>query len=686
MLSTLPESQNSKSLRNSLKSLSASKKHPSTSTSLKPNPFTAPGPLSVPLPASHQNKHERAAAFELTSREVTKWDAISKVMRGHGEVKGLSNRVVLPLPASDGQNKEGKTAGDLASKFVPKRGGMEDEISALLQSGEMSSSQLVAREGKGKEREEKEDQAARVGALRLERDLLFRAERKAKRVAKIKSKAFRKIKRKALAASKEGKGDLETLQQLDALDGGTRAAEELEKLERLRAKERVTLRHGGGGKWATKVGGLELEGLERDERDAAVREKEELARKLRQRIAGPDSESDEEDDGKGDGSDEAELERYAAELERLKAEENDGKLKGPYAMKFMIQAQARKEQERERELERVRKELNGEQSEDERLEEEYLFREKVDGNLGRLLFGKQADLTPKEGLIKTPPEEARQLVSDSPPPRIDILPDVPSFQARSGEGNPWLSAFNKEQPLLKPKKVHANGPQDKIEKRKGKTASALLKDATDATVEIDVKSFVEPAARASKREKGSKSAKADGAAHSINKGRKEESESEEDGEQVKFTQRELVAEAFEGDDVVAAFEAEKRMEVERDAPRTEDVTLPGWGSWTGKGVKKQKTDKKYIKNIPGIDRNERTDAKLGHVIISEKKDKRATKYLVKDLPWPYTSEAQFRKTMARNIGKEWNTAQSLRDMTRDGGEGGVTVKRGATVRPLEATI
>jgi Utp14 protein len=43
------------------------------------------------------------------------------------------------------------------------------------------------------------------------------------------------------------------------------------------------------------------------------------------------------------------------------------------------------------------------------------------------------------------------------------------------------------------------------------------------------------------------------------------------------------------------------------------------------------------------------------VIISEKRDKKAAKYLTKDLPYPYTSKAQFERTLEMPIGKEWNT-------------------------------
>ena len=49
--------------------------------------------------------------------------------------------------------------------------------------------------------------------------------------------------------------------------------------------------------------------------------------------------------------------------------------------------------------------------------------------------------------------------------------------------------------------------------------------------------------------------------------------------QADFTsQRDLVAEAFAGDDVVADFEKDKKRQMEADAPQVEDNSLPGWVS------------------------------------------------------------------------------------------------------------
>lgn len=49
-------------------------------------------------------------------------------------------------------------------------------------------------------------------------------------------------------------------------------------------------------------------------------------------------------------------------------------------------------------------------------------------------------------------------------------------------------------------------------------------------------------------------------------------------------QEALLAQAFEDDDVVADFEAEKRAIEQAEQPKDVDLSLPGWGEWTGPGI------------------------------------------------------------------------------------------------------
>lgn len=117
-------------------------------------------------------------------------------------------------------------------------------------------------------------------------------------------------------------------------------------------------------------------------------------------------------------------------------------------------------------------------------------------------------------------------------------------------------------------------------------------------------------------------------------------QAEEDGEdeeaphmtygrgRVAFQQQELINRAFAGDGFEQDFALEKEAAIAEDAPKEEDLTLPGWGSWTGQGVKRRATEKKLIRKVPGIDASKRKDAKLKNVIIQEKTVKKVRQSLM----------------------------------------------------------
>lgn len=53
-----------------------------------------------------------------------------------------------------------------------------------------------------------------------------------------------------------------------------------------------------------------------------------------------------------------------------------------------------------------------------------------------------------------------------------------------------------------------------------------------------------------------------------------------------------IQQAFEDDDVIDEFKAEKEAAIEKGKPKPVDLTLPGWGSWGGTGVKPSKKKKR----------------------------------------------------------------------------------------------
>jgi len=153
-------------------------------------------------------------------------------------------------------------------------------------------------------------------------------------------------------------------------------------------------------------------------------------------------------------------------------------------------------------------------------------------------------------------------------------------------------------------------------------------------------------------------------------------------------QRELIARAFaSNDDAELEFEKEKQEAMEEGKHR-EDldlVVLPGWNMWGGEGakppkklpkfiLKKQKELEEKLANAPP-----RKDAKLQHVIINEKRDKKAAKFTTTEVPHPFTSREQFEKILQHPLGREWNTESVYNKLI----EPKVSTKAGRIIDPIK---
>ncbi|KAM0752317.1 small-subunit processome [Meredithblackwellia eburnea MCA 4105] len=726
LLSSFTDSKNPRlaALRKTLKPLATPSPTTSpVSTSSKSHLKTS-GPIAAPLPSRLQDKIEREAAYEKTKEETDKWNETVRRMKGEsgiGAEGARHERLTLPLMGGGGDVARDPNANEWSAKFQPMND-LEASVQSLLDTNQMSARDIEKAEKAALATLDPEELAKRQADLRQQRDLMFRAERKARRVSKIKSKAFRRIHRRAKGKDGEPNLTLEDMAELDRIDGGDRVTEEKARLEIARAKERASLKHSSkSGKWAKGIG--EISGLG-EERNTAIREMVARKEQLRKRIAGIDSD-DEMDEFEPSGSEEddedADFDTIKGtafdELASLEAKEAAAagagpKLKGVLNMKFMKDAMARDARKAQGEVDEFRQQLaemeedsgqgadSGEDDEEDDVGPVGLSAQ-VQGNLGRMVFGPSATSAPASATSSLSIPAASKSHSAKLSGPLAVAAPRPSPLAVAGEANPWLETGDADISVNKVsrkmnKAASGKSSRDserlaiKVDRHKAKQADARTAADDDAQVEIDptVVLAVTKAPAAPQLSRKSLEAKAESSKSSVaapTEGDEASSDEDEDFEgrgPTAFKQRDLVAKAFAGDDVVAEFEAEKRREIERDAPREEDNTLPGWGAWSGKGVKKQKNAKKFITKIAGIDPSQRQDAKLAHVIISERKDKKAGKYMLKDLPFPYTSAAQHEQKLRTPLGPEWSTSTVVRDQTLPK----VLVKPGVTIRPVDRKV
>ncbi|XP_071541684.1 U3 small nucleolar RNA-associated protein 14 homolog A [Panulirus ornatus] len=111
----------------------------------------------------------------------------------------------------------------------------------------------------------------------------------------------------------------------------------------------------------------------------------------------------------------------------------------------------------------------------------------------------------------------------------------------------------------------------------------------------------------------------------------------------------IIREAFADDYLVDEFRSEKAAAEERNKPKTISLALPGWGDWTGPGIKMSNRKKKQFR-VPAP---RRKDSGKGHVIYNEQADvhDNLRKAMVSELPYPFTRVKDFEASIRAPVGR-----------------------------------
>lgn len=139
-----------------------------------------------------------------------------------------------------------------------------------------------------------------------------------------------------------------------------------------------------------------------------------------------------------------------------------------------------------------------------------------------------------------------------------------------------------------------------------------------------------------------------------------------------------IEEVFEEDDVVASFRQEKQNEINNDIPKEIDLTLPGWGSWGGKGVKapKRKKNRFIAKSIPKIPRR---DENKGNIIINKLNLPKLKAHKVSELPFPFTKVSDFEASVRAPLGNTFIPETAHRKLIRPN----VITRAGTIIEPMD---
>ncbi|KAI9261578.1 small-subunit processome [Phascolomyces articulosus] len=677
--------------------------------------------LEAPVAKRLQDRADRQAAYKETTKEVSRWEATVNQNR-------QAEHLHFPLQNSSssegaGGRKKNITSATLASQFSAQTS-MEQQIEQALSAAGMKDEELEEFEALQLNKLSVEEVQERRQELQMMRELMFRSEIKAKRLKKIKSKSYRKLQRKEKAR-----------QELQAAGIGHEVdhdmtADEQMKAAMSRAEERMTLKHKNTSQWAKRA-------LARGQQDEGTREAilEQLRRgeELKKKVQG--IHSDDEDDSGSDGSDTEDRDTIANDIRQLQNEmeeetqDTQQPKKGLLGMKFMQEAEKRKLAVTKAMVDDFEKEWLDEDKEEENVDSSN--GKIVQNNPGRLSFGHvkaKASNPPKKssdiqvelndaGQIKKLAHSASHTTRTSG--TVDIGKSALDAALDTSDNNvsPWLQQVESRVKGKKASKKH-NTTKGKIEdkaelniekikkSRKGAeevdevtldlsqtlskkkmTATVVADPATTTTTTTTTPTTTtttitkETSSSNNKKKTTTTSVKAsqlsdddeDYSSDDNNTGMIHASNNK-----VAFQQKDLVARAFANDNVTQEFELEKAATIKEQGDQTEDLTLPGWGSWGGKGMKKKKN--KVMKTTKGIDPLKRKDAKLMNVIINEKRNKKIEKYEITQVPYPFQTMEQYERSLRAPVGKEWNTRDTFQKATKPR----VLTKLGTVINPLDA--
>lgn len=146
------------------------------------------------------------------------------------------------------------------------------------------------------------------------------------------------------------------------------------------------------------------------------------------------------------------------------------------------------------------------------------------------------------------------------------------------------------------------------------------------------------------------------------------------------TQREIISEAFEDDDIIEEFNKEKQDEIDRDKPKDIDLSLPGWGSWGGTNIKVNKRKKRrFTLKAPKVPRKDGTKNAL---IINEKAGNKIKEHMVSEVPFPFKTVKDFEASMRIPISNTFVPETAYRRLIKPA----VRTKMGTIIEPISKDI
>ncbi len=609
-------------------------------------------PLEAPLPGPIQARAERRAAYDQSKKDIKKWMPL---------VKSQREAPTLQLTSGGKESQKISSLSAVASNHTPENK-MELEVAAMLEAAGAHTASAVAEseEALAMRMMDAAEAKARKEELAKQRALLFYHEVKAKRLKKIKSKDYRRRLKKAEKKRQEGAGEDGML-----MLGKEELQQQQEEAEYERAKERLTLKHKNTSQFirrAIKRGAKHPDEGTRE----AIAEQLRIGQEIRRKVhAFRDKDSSDSSDGSDDDSsdDERRDERLSRKLASAARDvlEGDGPgngaEKGLMALPFMKRSM---EKQKQRAQEQARDVLTGEGGGAD-------GRGSDEARRGILKFGSGIS-SASGGAGRDMGDEFFEEHDDDDDVDEDVEAKIRRLEA-NGSSKSQASAE------MAPRDSRSFIPSKKFQGTKEGFVFTKGSNGLGYYAEQPGSAGVsgDPKAPAQKPK-----------VPKMPKKQEKRSATKKTAPQQMFSQEDLIRKAFAGDNVVDEFKKSKAEEVEAELPHDEvPGELPGWGTWSNPNKKEPtwvRDAKAKAASKKAAAARARKDASMEFVVISEKWDARnASKYKTQTVPFPFNSKETYERSMRQPLGKDFNTVDSFRNLTRPA----VVKDSGVIIEPLQ---
>ena len=684
----------------------------------------------APLAKTISSRVERKIAYEERSKDMKRW---TKVMQENRRAETLDFKP---------KDRLGELTRDaIVDKFEAKTDFEKEIEQALEDAGQQDEDAVLKAEEKalqddlGANKLTMEEYKKRRGQLAQIRALMFYHEQKRHHIKKIKSKKYRRIRKKQRERLKES--EMEAAMQ----DDEELARELQEKEETARIQERMTLAHKNTSKWAKRIlkRGKNVTKDERRELSAQLKRGDDLRRKMMGDDDDDDGDSDNEDLADStrkvlqtieDGPDPTHGRAGLFKLSFMqKAIQKQREKARDEAQELLDTINADEKDDYDEAMQNDEYDDGTNPSSQKKVELASAKEMKSVLGSGEMVatpleFGNSNSIATSGGIeidmgdddIKTSRNVTLQSEKDNSDPVDEKEAGEGIFGASQFETTMNIKATQEQKGKSKKRKAEASS-EVKETKRSPSTKATVATVARDADDDDEANPWLQaseitedpetPTTKSKKTKRSKGVIDIEGAVDMLDDSHSKRPEanktgtvSTKDGKDsnapekklTMFSQEELIRQAFvkESDKAIDEEFQREKEEMANDEDPTRKVKkdkksgdVDGWGSWAGQGVafpsKPRKLPKKLQAPKKKLEDKSRPDYKKPNVIINTKRIKKtANKFMLGDVPYPYSSRAEYEEAMLGGVGKEWNVSSSFKNMTRPE----ILTRSGKIIQPI----